>query len=200
MIDNLKILFKETLKKNLKGYILLGSIFFAGVLLSFLLNISTSYEEEMKLYINDFVSNVKGYSVDSVKTFRLSMYGYAKTIILLWFMSVCVIGNYGILIYTFVKGFSYGAVFCALISALEIKSVLFFLCAILLHTAISLPCITSYMLFCFKNSCMIFNGGKKLKKRTLFSFGLALFTTVLLCIPALIQAYLEPFLIRISTL
>lgn len=200
VVEGIKTQIKEILKKNSKGYILITSVFLAGVVLSFLLNISASYEEEIKLYINDFISNVKSYSVDSVKTFRLSMYGYIKTITLLLTMSLCIVGNYGILIYTFIKGFSYGAVFCALMNTLEVKTSLIFMSIALLHTVISLPCIMTYLLFCFKNSCVIFNGENGLKNRIFISLAFALLSIGVLCISALIQAYLEPLLIRMSTL
>jgi len=200
VIESLKTRFKETFAKNKKGYILITCIFISGMILSFLLNISASHEEEMKLYINDFISNVRGYSIDSVKTFKLAMYGYTKTITLLWVMSVCIMGCYGILIYTFVKGFSYGAVLCALVNTLDINKSLVFLCIVLLHVIVSLPCITSYMLFCFKNSCKIIEGGKQLKNRIFISLLFAFLTIAALCISALMQAYLEPLLIRLSTL
>ncbi len=200
VLGRAKTQMKETLRKNSKGYILIGAVFLAGVVLSLLLNVSASYKEEMNLYINDFVANVKNYSIDSVKTFRLSMGGYAKTVLLLFVMSICAIGNYGILFFTFVKGFSYGVFFSGLLNALEVKKTIFFSCVVLLHIIVSAPCIASYTLYCFKNSCAIIDGGKRLKGRVFSSLLFAVLTVSILCISALIQAYIEPVLIRISTL
>ena len=81
MIDKLKKELLKLMQMNLKGYLLIASVFFAGVILSAILNISSGSEEEIKLYISDFISNVKNYTTDSRKTFSIAFFGYVKFII-----------------------------------------------------------------------------------------------------------------------
>ena len=188
----------DALRKNAKGYIMIVSFFVAGAILSFLLNISVVSQEEMKLYINDFVSNVKSCSVDSTKTFCLAVNGNIKSIAMLFLMSMCVIGSYGVVAYVFLKGFSYGTFYCVLFNALGVKTAMFFLCSVLLHTIISAPCMMCYSLFCIKNSREITEKSKRGAGGITVSLVYAVLSFFVMCVPALMQAYLEPLIIRIS--
>ena len=200
MFESLRTRLKEMLRNNAKGYILIVCIFFAGVVLSFALNISVASREEMKLYINDFISNVKSFGVDSAKTFHLSLYGNIKSIVILFIMSLCVFGSYGIMVYIFLKGFSYGTFFSAIVGALGIKSAPVFLCVVLLHTIVSTPCWIIYSSLCIKNSHVLQYCVKTAGKGVLSTFFYAFLILAVLCVSALMQAYLEPVLIRASWL
>ncbi len=196
MIENLKRAVVQAIKENLKGYILIASVFLAGMLLSYFLNISSGAEGEIKLYLSDFISTVKDYSTDSNKTFNLAMNSYLKFYFLLFLMSVSAIGSVGILILIFVKGFSYGVVFTAVFGMMGAKSILLFFCVIFPHILILLPFMCSYSLFCLKNSYGISKGIKSLKNNIFSPLFYGCICVLFSGIAALIQAYLEPILIR----
>ena len=194
--ENLKILIAKNIKDNLKGYILILATFLAGVALSGVLNISSGSEEEIRLYLNDFISNVKNYSTDSSKTFNIAMNGYIKYICILFFMSLSVIGSIGTLVYIFIKGFSYGIVFISVANTMGTKSLLLFLCAIFPHSVILAPCFLAYSLFCVKKSYSVSKGIRDLKSGVLVPFLYGVLCILISGTAAIIQAYLEPILMR----
>lgn len=196
MIDKLKNEILKLIQINLKGYLLIASVFFAGVILSVILNISSGSEEEIKLYISDFISNVKNYTTDSQKTFNIAFLGYVKFVFFVFLMSVTIVGNVGIFIYVFVKGFSYGSVFVALFDMGSAFAFLFFVSAVLPHVLISIPCCISYLLHCAKKSFSSLKGIKNFKLTLLEPFFYGVFSIAILSCSALIQSYVEPLFIR----
>lgn len=196
MIDKLKKEIFKTVQANIKGYILIIGVFLAGVVLSAILNISSGSEEEIKLYISDFISNVKNYSTDSKETFNIAIAGYFKTVVFLLLMSVTIVGNIGIFAYIFIKGFSYGSVFVALSDLGTWNAFLFFLSAILPHIMITAPCCMCYIVYCMKKSYSTFKGLKSLKTNILMPVMYGGLCIVILSCGALVQAYIEPLFIR----
>ena len=196
MIERFKRMLMDTIAENLKGYILIVIVFFAGAFLALLMNISSGSEAEMRLYVTDFISNVKNYSTDSPQTFLNAMKGYAVFYGILFLLSVTVIGCVAIMGYVFIKGFSYGIFISTLLDIFSGKWILFFVCAVLPHIIFIIPCAVSYSLFCFKNAYGISKGIKDLKKTLLTPFLYGAFCLVLCTVGALIQAYVEPILIR----
>ena len=200
MFDRLKKTILKVAQDNVRGYILIATVFFAGLILSFALNISSGSEEEIRLYFEDFLFNVKNYSTDSVKTFGIAMNSYFRIICILFLLSLTVGGSIGIFAYIFVKGFSCGAVFVALFKTVGVKSILFFICSILPHALILVPCLGTYISFCAKNSYRITKGVKDLKSVILSPF-IAGVICILLCSgAALVQSYVEPVLIRLISI
>ena len=197
MIRRLKSEIKQAVISNLKGYILICGVFLAGVILSYILNISSGLESEIKLYIDDFISAVKNCNADSNKTFSLAMLDYIKVSCVLFFMSLSVLGSVGTLIYVFIKGFSYGIVIISLFSILETRAVLFFLCLILPHSLVLAPCFSTYSLHCMKNAYSVSNGVKDIKARVVMPLIYGFFCVAFSSVAALIQAYIEPILTRI---
>lgn len=197
MLENLKRAIIQTIKENLKGYILIVGVFFAGMTLSYVLNISSGAEEEIKLYLNDFISTVKAYSTDSNKTFTIAMSSYLKLYFVLFLMSVSAIGSIGILICVFVKGFSYGIVFSAVFSMMGPKAILLFFSVIFPHILVLVPFFISYSFFCLKNAYGISKGLKSFRNNILMPFIYGGVCLIFSGIAALIQSYLEPVLLRI---
>lgn len=180
----------------MKSYILIIGIFLAGTTLSVILNISSGSEEEIKLYISDFISNVKNYSTDSKETFNIAISGYFKIILFLLLMSVTIVGNVGIFAYVFLKGFSYGSVFVALSDLGGWNAFLFFISAVLPHIMITAPCCISYIVYCTKKSYASFKGIKSLKTNILAPVIYGGLSMAILSCSALVQAYIEPLFIR----
>lgn len=197
MIDKLKKEIINNIKINAKGYILIIGVFVAGLILSVIVNISSGSEEEIRLYVNDFIENVKNYSTDSGETFNIAFTGYVKLIAFSLLMSLTMFGFVGIYIYVFIKGFSYGSVFVALMGMSTYKGYLFFLAAILPHILVSAPCCIYYLLHCIKKSHQITKGMRNIASTTTSSLLYGCLCMVFLSVGALVQSYLEPLLIRI---
>ncbi len=197
VFENLKRVIVETIKENVKGYILIIGVFFAGIALSYILNISSSTEEEIRLYLSDFITTVKDYTIDSTKTFNIAIGSYLKLYLFLFLMAVSSIGTVGVLCFIFVKGFSYGVVISSAFAAMGGKAMLLFFCVIFPHILILFPFIITYSLFCLKNSYGILKGFKNMRNNVFLPFIYACICIAFSGIAALIQAYLEPILIRL---
>lgn len=196
MITYLKDEIKHIISSNLKGYILIAGVFIAGIALSYILNISSGLEGEIKLYIDDFLSAVKNYSADSDTTFSTALLGYVKVTCVMFLMSLSVIGSVGTLVYVFVKGFSYGIVIMSLASVMGTKAILIFLCLILPHSFILIPCFLTYSLFCMKNAHSVSKSAKDIKTRIIMPLIYGICCVAFSSVAALIQAYIEPLLTR----
>lgn len=197
MIDKLKKEILNNIRINAKGYILIIGVFVAGLILSVIVNISSGSEEEIRLYVNDFIENVKNYSTDSGKTFNIAFTGYIKFVVFTLLMSLTIFGYIGIYTYVFIKGFSYGSVFVALSGMSSYKGYLFFIAAILPHILVSAPCCIYFLLHCIKKSHQIPKGIRNIASTTIFSLLYGCSYMVFLSVSALVQSYLEPLLIRI---
>ncbi len=197
MIDKLKGILINTLTKNLKGYILISTVFLAGICLSCFLNISPGSEEEIKLYAEDFISNVKNYTTDSKRTFLNAFSGYIKTVFFLMICSFTLIGSAGVIFWTFLKGFSYGAVFTSLFSTVGTEAVLLLLSAVFPHILIVAPCFLMYGTFCMINSFEMLKGMKSAKKLFAAPLIYGTLAVALFSVASVIQAFIEPVLIRI---
>ena len=184
------------IKNNLKGYILIACIFLSGFMLSYALNVSVGAEEEIKHYIEDFLTSVKNYGTDFNKTFRLAMLGYIESLIILYFLSLSVLGSAGTLVFVFLKGLSYGIVLTSSFFVVGNDAIGMFLCLILPHAIISLPCFLGYSHHCFMNAYSVLKGVKDLKKRVLMPLVFGVVSLGFLSVAALIQAYFEPILTR----
>ncbi len=196
VIDKLKKILVNTLKTNVKGYILIVGIFFAGMILSMIVNRSSGSEEEIRLYISDFITNVKNYSTNSTETFKIAINGYIQLVFFAFLMSVTVIGSIGIVGCVFIKGFSYGSVLIALIDMPGTNVLSLFICAILPHAIISIPCFISYLLYCTKKSCSTLKGIKNVKESVFFPAFYGIACVAALSVASLVQAYVEPVFIR----
>ena len=196
MVKKLKSELKQIILDNTKGYILVLGVFIAGMALSYILNVTSGLESEIKLYINDFISGVKNYNTDSDTTFSLAMMGYIKGICILLLMSLSLLGSAGTLVFIFIKGFSFGIVIISMFNILGYKAALLFLCLILPHSIILVPCFLTYSLFCMKNAYSVCKGVKDLKTRVIMPILYGILSVAFLSIASLIQAYVEPLLIR----
>ncbi len=195
VIDKLKREIKIILDKNIKGYILILAVFISGTILSMILSYSND-NAEMNLYLNDFISNVKNYSIDSVKTFKNSMFGYFRYGVLMFFMSICAVGYIGVLCTVFIKGFFYGTVLDALLKISFSKGITVFFSCVLPHNLIAMPCCMIYSFACIKNALDVSKGAKSIKHIIIKPLLSGMVYCLIISTGALVQAYIEPMLIR----
>lgn len=197
MIRKLKANLKLLIETNSKGYILLSAIFAAGVAVSAIVHAKTVPEEEIRLYMTDFISNTANAGADSIKTFYLSVLGYVKVAAILFFSSVTIIGAPVALLYALVGGFSYGTVILCLFRIFGAKAFLIVFCSILPHAVVSAPCCLVYAFHCMQNSHRLFLGNVDLKKSFVTPLVFGVFFLGMTSVAALIQAYVEPLLISL---
>lgn len=184
---------------NLKGYILLSAIFAAGMVSALIFG-SNVPQEEIKLYITEFVSNAANSGIDRIKTFNFSMANYIQFAFAMFLLSLTVVGAPAVLIYVLFNGFSFGAVVSCLFKAFGAKAFLIVFCAVLPHVIVSAPCCLAYSLHCAKKARGLFTGNISLKKSVIAPLGFGLLYLCAVSIAALTQAYIEPFLIKLISL
>ncbi len=197
MMKKLKTQIAVLTENNLKGYILFSVIFAAGVVLALAFSAKSVQEEEIRLYFTDFVSNVTNSGTDAIKTFNLSMMNYLQFASIMFLSSVTIIGAPAVLIYTLVKGFSFGTVICCLFKAFGAKAFLIVLCAVLPHVIVAAPCCLAYAFHCAKGSYGLMAGNINLKKNLITPLGFGLLFLGIVSIAALAQAYIEPLFIKL---
>lgn len=197
MIKKLKTQIALLTGNNLKGFILLGVIFAAGAVLAVPFCSKTAQEEEIRLYFNDFILNVTNSGTDAIETFNLSMVNYIKIAGILFLSSVTMIGAPFILLYTLMKGFTFGTVVCCLFKAFGAKAFLVVLCTVLPHVVIAAPCCLAYAFHCAKSSYTMVAGNIHLKRNLLTPLGFGVLFLCIISIAALTQAYIEPLFIKL---
>ncbi len=195
MIKQIKSRITALVQANLKGYLLLCVFFLGGLFFSLAVTAKHLPEEEIRLYLHDFLLNTKNAGYDSGGTFYLSLMQYGKLALLLFFSSLTVIGVPIILLRMAIFGFSYGTVLLCLFRVFGIKALLILLTAILPHIIIGAPCCLVYSFYCMKNAHQIFRGNIDFKSEIIIPFLFGLIFMTLTAVAALIQAYIEPFLI-----
>lgn len=162
-----------------------------------ILSKNTVGEEEIKLFFTDFILNVTQSGTDPVVTFGNVITEYVQFAVVMFLCATSIMGVPVILIYILTKGFSYGTVIYCLFHAFGIKGILVVLCGVLPHLLFSAPCFLVYALYCVKSACQSSTVGVHIKRRLLLLFGYALVFLCIVSISALIQAYIEPFLIQL---
>ena len=120
---------KEHVRHNIKEYSLVLLIFIVGIFVGvfFINNITDTQKEEITIYINDYINNLKTIEkLDVVKLLKNSILQNCITAILIWFFGTTVIGIpavFGIIGY---RGFSLGYTVSSLVTVLGMPQGLIF--------------------------------------------------------------------------
>lgn len=197
MRNRIKQLIKEHVIQNTKKYILFSVLFLTGVVLASVFCSKTIPEEEIRSYIKEFLETGKTIGADGMKTFFLSMSQYLKFAFFMTVFSVTVIGVPLILGTTVFYGFSYGTVLFCLFRIFGAKTILLFLCAIFPHIMISLPCCLCLSCVAFNNAGQVYAGNVKFSKTILYPVVCSLIFLCIVSVAALIQGFIEPFLLKV---
>lgn len=125
------------------------------------------------------------------------MINYIKFALIMFFSAVTIVGVPTIFIYMLIEGFSLGTVICCLFKAFGTEAILIFLSTVIPHIAITVPCCLLYALHCIKNSCNLITCNTDFKKHVLRPVGFGILFLCTISIAALIQAYIEPFFVKL---
>lgn len=191
------------IKANRWQYLLISIIFVAGL-------VSGSYrandlEVSVKSHLLNLIDNyLRGSSQGDLVGSRLLFYAFlnqAKTIVLVWFLGLTVIGMPLILGICFLKGFSLGFTIGFLVQEKAGEGILISLLAILPQNLLYIPLLLVWSVTAIKFSVFITGG----RHNSALSLGkvLAAFTGQMLVLllvvlaGALIEAYFSPWFIQI---
>lgn len=196
MISKLKGQFITVVQRNMKGYILLSAIFICGAVLAIICNTKAVQEEEIRIFFSDYISGITGSGMDATKTFYFAMINYVQFAVCAFFCAITIVGAPLFLLYTFVKGFSFGTVLCCIFKAFGLEAFLILFCVILPHALIEGPCCLAYGLRCTRDAYGLVAGNVRFKKNLFLPLGFGLLFLCTASVAALTQSYLEPLLIK----
>ena len=141
---NIKKVIEEHITRNIRTYFILIIIFLLGLIIGLIVVNNSSEEQETEItnYINTFITELKnGSKLDYFKLLKSSFGNNLFLIIILWFMSLAVIGIpavYGMVGY---KGFCMGYTISSIVMTLGTgKGIVFVLSSMLVHNIILIPC------------------------------------------------------------
>lgn len=141
---NIKKVIEEHITRNIRTYFILIIIFLLGLIIGLIVVNNSSEEQETEItnYINTFITELKnGSKLDYFKLLKSSFGNNLFLVIILWFMSLAVIGIpavYGMVGY---KGFCMGYTISSVVMTLGTgKGMVFVLSSMLVHNIILIPC------------------------------------------------------------
>ena len=141
---NIKKVIEEHITRNIRTYFILIIIFLLGLIIGLIVVNNSSEEQETEItnYINTFITELKnGSKLDYFKLLKSSFGNNLFLVIILWFMSLAVIGIpavYGMVGY---KGFCMGYTISSIVMTLGTgKAIVFVLSSMLVHNIILIPC------------------------------------------------------------
>lgn len=196
LVKHIKTKFKKIIEENLKACILICVIFIAGATLASLQNFRTT-EEEIRLYLKDFMQNILSSGTDLTATFNISIIGYIKFFLVMLLSSLTIVGAPIVLVYTLIEGFSFGTVLVCVMRTYGAKGILIVLSTMIPHLLFAVPICVGMCVFSMKHSLKL----GTLKNDLKYNLIKPLFAGVLfLCgasIASLVQGYIEPLLIKL---
>ncbi len=186
---------KRFFLQHKRSYIILFFVFLTGMIFAILSKGKEIPEEEIKIYMQDFLSGVRSTGTDSGEIFKLAMQNNIRFLFYMLLASATVIGVPLVWGFVLWKGFSYGMVISGLIHAIGMKTIGVCFSVLLPHILFILPAYLLLMDFAVTNAYHLFLGERDYKSMILKTCGLSFVFLVLSCMSAWVQAYGEPLLV-----
>ncbi len=152
--------------------------------------------EELLLYLDDFFQNMHQKGADSVALFKASLFMSFKNFGLLLLFSLMVIGAPFIVAFTAVRSFMHCFTLFFLFRLYGIRAALFILAGMLPHYLLIIPCYWFLSVTCLKFTASLFKGRGDFKTCLSGYCARVIVLFILAVLAALLQAYVEPLLIR----
>ena len=141
---NIKKVIEEHITRNIRTYFILIIIFLLGLIIGLIVVNNSSEEQETEItnYINTFITELKnGSKLDYFKLLKSSFGNNLFLVIILWFMSLAVIGIPAVYGMVGCKGFCMGYTISSVVMTLGTgKGIVFVLSSMLVHNIILIPC------------------------------------------------------------
>ena len=182
------------------GYILciLAAFLAGGVFAAvFACTLPELSEKELLLYLSDFFGNIRQSGADAGALFRESMLLSLQNFVLLFLCALLIIGAPFVAAFAAIKGFVHSFTLIFMFRLYGIKTALFFLLGLLPHYLLCAPVYLAACVLALRCSVTLGREKQDLKK-TFFRLLLAFLLLFLgATMASLLQAYLEPGLIRL---
>lgn len=187
------------LQADYKLYICVLASFIAGGIFAavFALTMPEPACEELLLYLNDFFQNISQKGADSTALFKTSLLLNIKNFCFVFLFSVMVIGAPFIAAFVAVRGFMHSFTLFFMFRLYGARAALFFVVGMLPHYLLLIPGYLLLCVLCLKFSLSLTREKHDLKKRLLPLFLKLVGLFALTVMAALLQAYVEPLLIRL---
>lgn len=185
--------------KDVKFYsLILASFTIGGIIAAvFAFTLPELSCKELLLYLEDFFRNMSESGADAAALFRSGLLSNLKNFGFLFFFSVTIIGAPLIILFSAVKGFAHGFTLFFMFRLYGVKAALFFLLGMLPHYLILIPCYLGLCALSLKFSFTLLHEKNELKKSILRLVLLFVAFFMLATMATLMQAYIEPLLIRL---
>lgn len=187
------------LQKDISYYVcVLASFIIGGIIAAiFAFSLPELSCKELLLYLQDFFQNMEKNGADASALFRSGVLANLKNFGFLFFFSVTVIGAPFLAVFSAVKGFMHCFTLFFLFRLYGIRAALFLILGMLPHYLLLIPCYLGITALCLKFSISIVCEKYEFKKnipRQLLTLSVFF---VLATMATLLQAYIEPPLIRL---
>jgi len=179
--------------------IIIAAAFLVGLIAAIVFGAQapTDTIDELRLYLDDFFHNMDQSGADPVALFKT---GFTMHVINFLFLMLCAIILIGVPLVAFfvaIKGFMHGFTLFVMLRIYGFKTLLFILLGMLPHYVILVPCYLLVCLLCMKFAGSMYQDTHEAKTNFLH-FLLALLILFMFALMAtLLQAYVEPVLIRL---
>lgn len=198
---NLRLKIVRHLKENRWHYILLVLVFFLGIFLGY--QKVYSLEGEVRQHLTTLINNylLGGYKgeLSSSHIFLSAYLQQLKSIVLIWFLGLTVIGIPLIWGVIFMRGFSLGFTVGFLVQEKAGAGILVSILSVLPQNMVYFPLIIIWALIAINFSVYIVKGreggGLPLAKGLLRYFSLLIVCLLVVLVGVLIEAYLAPWLL-----
>lgn len=165
----------KTIQALIKGHFIKNLFLYIIIILSLTVGISTgaftvnalsdSQTDELFTYIQDFFYILNAQDINNTELFKLSVFNNIKTLLILWFLGITIIGIPFILLIIGIKGFVIGFTVGFLIKSLNFKGIVFTFLGILPQNLIIIPCYIVLGITCINFSLSMIRNKVKTKYR-----------------------------------
>ncbi len=181
--------------------------FYIGILVSFMIGgvaaavfaftLSELTCKELLLYLDDFFQNISRQGTDSTVLCKTGLLLHAKNFGFLFLFSVMMVGAPFVAGFAALKGFMHGFTLFFLFRAYGFQAVAFWALGMMPHYLLLIPCYLPLCATCLKFSIQLFRERYDLTKKLPRFCVLLVFFFCLAVMSSLLQAYVEPLLIRL---
>lgn len=180
-------------------YIILLAAFLAGLIVSVVFCVQAPEEtvEELSLYIDDFFQNMQKSGADSLALLKTGCVMHGCNFMFLIVCALMLIGIPLVAVFAAVKGFMHGFTIFLMMRIYGFKTLLFILLGMLPHYVVLVPCYLVACLVSMRYAGSLYQGSHELKANTLQLVGSLCILFVIAIMATLLQAYVEPVLIRL---
>lgn len=203
MLRTFKAIWINHWQDNLWFYILAMSCLILGVIMGTVSVKLLTPEEALELgeYLSSFIGGLDGLGLDQLVVIRQSLYNNLKTMSLIWFLGLTVIGIPMILILLFFEGFTLGFTAGFLVQTKGLEGILLALSALTPPNIFFLPGLITAGVIGITFSVWLIKGRHDFRRsgilQQFFAYSLSIgILCILVVIAGLLEAYCSPFLMK----